>query len=103
MKVKKLCLLGVLALFLLPGCSDSPQAVSELAASNLSAGPAAPAGMRLGARYISALNEPCYEAYPESIAVSRPQAYCLRGDNWTLLPQIYLTVPQTGHPKRTTE
>jgi hypothetical protein len=53
----------------------------------------APSGMRLGHPYVSALGEQCREAYPESGPHGGPGAYCLRGGNWVLLPNIYLTVP----------
>lgn len=53
--------------------------------------------MRLGHSYVSALNEPCYEAYPVYGGGSQPQAYCQRAGSWMLLPNIYMTVPHSGN------
>jgi hypothetical protein len=57
---------------------------------------APPAGMRLGAQYISALGEQCYEVFPQVGAASQSRAYCLQSGMWTLLPDIFMTVPASG-------
>jgi hypothetical protein len=62
--------------------------------------PPAPAGVRLGSPYFSALGEQCYEAYPEGGPASAPRAYCLRQGKWELLPDIYLSVPDQGGDRR---
>lgn len=61
--------------------------------------PVPPAGMRLGARYMSGLNEPCYELYPVDGALAQPQALCLRNGNWETFPAIFMHVPG-GHAGR---
>jgi hypothetical protein len=58
-----------------------------------SAPPAPPEGLRLGAFYVSALNEECYEAFPLDGPSARPRAYCRRSASWLLLPDIYPDLP----------
>jgi hypothetical protein len=53
--------------------------------------------MRLGTFYVSALNEPCYEAFAADGSSARPRAYCQRAGSWELLPDIYM-VPSGGFP-----
>ena len=55
--------------------------------------PMPPAGMRLGAQYVSGLNEPCYELYPADGALAQPQALCMRKGNWEVVPAIFMIVP----------
>ncbi len=55
-----------------------------------------PRGMSLGAPYVSALGEPCYEALPENAPAGAGQAVCLRQKEWELLPPIYMTMPAAG-------
>ena len=55
-----------------------------------------PAGMRLGAPYISALGESCYEVIAEHAPASPGQALCFRQQRWELLPPIYMNIPATG-------
>lgn len=81
---------------LLAGCVARRPAVSHNSdpqTVQIEALSSAPAGMRLGAAYISALNEPCYEAFVENSPSTLPQAYCQRKGVWTLLPCIYMSVP----------
>ncbi|MDL2267359.1 hypothetical protein LJC46_05155 [Desulfovibrio sp. OttesenSCG-928-G15] len=102
-----LCLLCCIALLLASGCvakrvkrggEQSPdKVVEELSFS--AATP--PEGMRLGQSYVSALNEPCYEAFPVYGATPQPQAYCQRAGGWTLLPNMYMTVPHSGNASYT--
>jgi hypothetical protein len=51
--------------------------------------PRAPAGFRLGEPYVSALGEECRELWPETGPAMGAGAYCLRGEGWTVLPDIY--------------
>ncbi len=58
--------------------------------------PHAPGDMQLGTSYTSALNEPCYEAFPLQGFAGQPRAYCLRGGSWVLLPNVFMTIPASG-------
>ncbi|MDL2315847.1 hypothetical protein LJC59_02040 [Desulfovibrio sp. OttesenSCG-928-A18] len=84
-----LCLLGSLA-----GCA--PRGAMRAGASGdfpESAPTSLPEGMRLGPRYISALNEPCYEVYANDGFSSGYRAYCRRESGWVLLPSMHMTMP----------
>lgn len=57
---------------------------------------AIPAGMRLGPAYVSALNESCYELVPVNNPFIPPQALCLRGRTWEVLPSVLTAIPKGG-------
>ena len=99
MMKKKIFLAGLTLLLLFAaGCADEGP---HYAGNESSAGPntepalppPAPEGMLLGGTYVSALGEPCYEAYSTPPQGAQPQAYCLRQGQWSLAPQIFMTVP----------
>ena len=52
--------------------------------------------MRLGASYISALGEDCYEVIAEQAPAPPGRALCLRQRGWELLPSIYMDIPAAG-------
>ena len=52
-----------------------------------------PPGMRLGASYISALGESCYEVLAGQAPAPGGRALCLRQRGWELLPPIYMDMP----------
>ena len=80
------------------GCAPRPEVTAPQGESRAAMIPSAPEGMRLGAPYLSALNEQCFEAYPADAPSSQPQAMCARDGGWTLLPAIYLSLPTHGVP-----
>ena len=94
-KLLSLLLCGVLCLTLgcAAGYSDSPASQTAVAGEAREADPVPPSGMRLGAMYMSALNEPCYELYPISGELAQPQAYCRRNGSWDVIPAIFENVP----------
>ena len=93
----------VISLLFVTGCADTGgQYTRGEISSGLQEGGAVapsspPAGIRLGSAYFSALGEPCYEAYPANGPDGQPRAYCMQQGQWTLLPQIYMSVP-TARP-----
>jgi hypothetical protein len=89
-----LCLLaGTLLLGLSGGCARPRISPQEPPA--YSAPPAPPDELRLGASYISALNELCYEAFALDGSSARPRAYCQRSGSWLLLPDVYMAPPES--------
>ncbi len=79
----------------LAGCAARPAPGESAAAGGVFAGPAPapPAGTRLGAPYVSALNEPCYELLPAAGPFDPPQALCLRGRAWEVAPSVLAVLP----------
>ena len=55
-----------------------------------------PLGTRLGAPYISALGENCYEVSSQTLPPLPVQALCQRSHGWELLPSIYMDIPAVG-------
>ena len=49
--------------------------------------------MRLGAPYISALNESCYELIPLGGTLEPTQALCLRDNRWQTAPSVLTVLP----------
>lgn len=88
---------AVCACLLLGGCAAKNVAGNEGADSGeslrVAAAPQAPQGMRLGAPYLSALNEQCYELFSESGPAESAQAVCLREGAWERLSPIYMDLP----------
>lgn len=82
------------------GCASGGGAAParQIAASGTSAqpSPAPPQGLRLGAQYMSGLNEPCYELYPVDGSLAQPQALCLRRGAWEVVPAIFQNVPSSA-------
>ncbi len=99
------CLLGLLSACsswggvaeLLSAEQAQPKAIVHLsAATQTDAMAAIPPEMRLGAPYVSALGESCYQVLSAADAVTPVRAICLRGQIWTLLPLIYMDTPAGG-------
>ncbi len=80
-----------------PSLADREAAFTHLEGGNLAdAGQKLPPGTRLGAPYISALGESCYEVASEQTPAPPGQALCLRQQGWELLPPIHMDIPATG-------
>ena len=94
-------LAGLLLLGPAGGCARNQDVIRGLQAADPSILPVAPDGLRLGAFYVSALNEACYEAFPLHSPSAQPRAYCLRSASWLLLPDIYPDPPYAA-PQRET-
>ena len=84
------CLSCVLA-----GCGShtGPEGSAEGSAAISGTVPSVPSGMRLGAAYISALNESCYELTPLSGTLEPTQALCLRDNRWQTAPSVLTVLP----------
>lgn len=97
MHTKFLSLFCLCLLLSVAGCatgSDSSSGVNASPAGQAQVTePEAPAGTRLGAHYMSALNEPCYEVHSADGSAST-QALCLRKGSWELVPGIFMNVPK---------
>lgn len=93
----RICLVCLCCLFV--GCAAQSPAGGGAAAPAAApaadgfAIPAAPAGMLLGASYVSALNESCYELLPASGSFEPAQALCLRGGTWHTVPPVRAPLP----------
>ena len=87
----------ICALDLVSGCTAARHGAPTLAdsaGSNLDgASQHLPLGMLLGAPYISALGESCYEVTTGQPPASPGRALCLRQQGWELLPPIYMDIP----------
>lgn len=108
MRQKALYLAGCCLLCLVSACSskvkgvdfspaEHPEAIMHMSGvTQADAAAAVPPGMRLGAPYVSALGENCYEVLPAADAVAPARALCLHGQSWALLPFIYMDTPAGG-------
>ena len=86
------------SLCLVSGCSAARHGSTALPAEQQENGApqSVPPGMRLGAPYISALGENCYEVISGQTPAPPGQALCLRQRGWELLPPIYMDIPASG-------
>lgn len=94
MKIRSLVLLILLTLLSLGCAKKSHPPVAGMNGASRPPAPAAPQGMTTGQFYISALKENCYELIPTNYT-EVPQAICLRGESWTVVPGVLAQTPRT--------
>ena len=94
MKKTSLLLLMVMTVLSLGCVKKTHTPVAGMSGASQPPAPAVPQGMAIGQFYISALKENCYELIPTNYT-EVPQAICLRGESWTVVPGVLAQTPRT--------